>query len=185
MPWIKTISEEEASDDLEAIYSGLKANRGKVSNIMSVQSLNPRAMKSHMDLYMAMMFGSSGISREERELLATAISIKNGCEYCRNHHGEALNKYWKDDERLRTFINDFGSADLSQRAKVMIDYATKLTRHPEDMREDDIRPLRDNDFSDEDILNINLITAYFNFVNRVAVGLGVESSEEEMRGYKV
>lgn len=185
MPWIKTIDEEEATGELEEMYSGLKTKRGKVSNIMMVQSLNPRAMKDHMSLYMTLMFGRSGLSREEREMVATAISVTNGCGYCQDHHGEALNHYWKDDARLHAFLDDFGSANLTQRARVMIDYAVKLTKQPESMCEDDVRALRDTGFSDEDILNLNLITSYFNFVNRVADGLGVESTEEEMRGYRV
>jgi len=43
--------------------------------------------------------------------------------------------------------------------------------------------LRQAGFSDEDILSINLIVSYFNFVNRIALGLGVEFSEAEVRGY--
>ncbi len=37
---------------------------------------------------------------------------------------------------------------------------------------------------DEDILLVNLIISYFNFVNRIALGLGVGFSEEEVKGYK-
>jgi len=38
--------------------------------------------------------------------------------------------------------------------------------------------------TDEEILSVNLVTSYFNFVNRIALGLGVEFSEEEIKGYK-
>ena len=37
--------------------------------------------------------------------------------------------------------------------------------------------------SDRDILDVTLVTAYFNFVNRIALGLGVEFSETELKGY--
>jgi len=53
------------------------------------------------------------------------------------------------------------------------------------VKQEDIDSLRNAGYSDEDILNINLIMSYFNFVNRIALGLGVEYSEEEARGYKV
>jgi len=53
------------------------------------------------------------------------------------------------------------------------------------MKREDIDALRDAGYSDVDILNINLIMSYFNFVNRIALGLGVEYSSEEVRGYKV
>lgn len=43
---------------------------------------------------------------------------------------------------------------------------------------------RSSRFDDADILLITLIVGYFNFVNRIALGLGMEFSEDEMRGYK-
>ncbi len=185
MPWIKTIDEEEAAGDLKDIYLGIRSKRGKVSNIMMLQSLNPKAMRAHMDLYLSLMFQRSGLSREEQEMLATVVSVANGCDYCSNHHGEALNKYWKDQERLETFKRDHTSFHLPVRARKMLEYAIKLTKDPEKMKEEDVLALRESGLSDEDILRINMITSYFNFVNRIATGLGVEFTEEEMRGYKV
>jgi len=52
------------------------------------------------------------------------------------------------------------------------------------MNESDVVILRNNGLTDEEILNVVLIINYFNFVNRVANGLGVDFSEEEMQGYK-
>jgi len=66
----------------------------------------------------------------------------------------------------------------------MLEFSEKLTLHPGKMKEDDVKGLRENGFSDEEILSITLITNYFNFVNRVANGLGVDFSEEEIQGYK-
>ncbi len=55
----------------------------------------------------------------------------------------------------------------------MLDYAVKLTKTPGDMRESDIAALREQQLTDRDILDINQVTAYFAYVNRVADGLGV------------
>jgi uncharacterized protein YciW len=67
----------------------------------------------------------------------------------------------------------------------MIYYVIKMTKTPGQITQDDIDALRDTGYSDEDILNINLIMSYFNFVNRIALGLGVEYSDEEAKGYKI
>ena len=56
----------------------------------------------------------------------------------------------------------------------MLDYAAKLTREPWEMREADIEELRENGFEDAAILDINQVTGYYAFVNRLADGLGVE-----------
>lgn len=50
---------------------------------------------------------------------------------------------------------------------------------------EDVAALRHLGLGDEDILLANLIVAYFNFVNRIALGLGVEHSAEEVSGYQV
>lgn len=56
----------------------------------------------------------------------------------------------------------------------MLRYAKKLTLTPAEMTRDDVEALRTVGFSDEDILAIAEVTAYYAFVNRIADGLGVE-----------
>jgi len=185
MPWISIKDEGEATGQLKEIYEELKGKRGKISNIMRVQSLNSGAMKAHLNLYINLMFGQSGLSRQEREMIAVVVSAANGCEYCVNHHAESLNHYWKDSERIQQFIKDFNSLELAERTSQMLNYAVKLTKTPKGVNRADVDALHECGFSDEDILNINLIVSYFNFVNRIANGLGVESTPEEMRGYKL
>lgn len=184
MPWIKEIEVNEAEGKLKDYYDELLKSRGKVSNILKIHSLNPGSMKEHLELYMSIMFSKSGLKRDEREMIAVVVSSLNVCEYCINHHAEALNHYWKDDEKIQKLIKDFRNLDLSDKQKTMLEYSEKLTLTPNEVSEDDIQRLRNIGFTDENILNINLIVSYFNFVNRIALGLGVEFSEEEMKGYK-
>lgn len=184
MSWISVIDESEATGKLKEIYDEMGKKRGKISNIMKIHSLNPDAMKKHMDLYLTLMFGSSELSREKRELIGVVVSSANRCEYCISHHSEALNHYWKNSERVRRLVHNFQSVDLTEKKRKMLEYVTKLTKTPFEIEQDDIDVLRSSGFSDEDILNINLITCYFNFVNRIALGLGVEFSSDEITGYK-
>ncbi len=184
MSWINEVDEEDAEGALKRMYKKIGSTRGKVSNIMKVHSLNPAAMKAHMDLYLSVMFKNSTLSREEGEMIAVVVSSANGCAYCVNHHAEALKHYWRDDERVERFSDDYTKVELSDEYAIMLDYAKKLTEQPDSMVEDDIQSLRDAGSQDDDILNIALVTAYFNFVNRIALGLGVEFYKEEVEGYE-
>ena len=56
----------------------------------------------------------------------------------------------------------------------MLAYAEKLTKEPWTMVEEDVKALREAGFSDSAILDINQVTGYYAFVNRLADGLGVE-----------
>lgn len=59
-----------------------------------------------------------------------------------------------------------------------MDYAIKLTMQPAEVSAHDLGPLRDIGLSDSAIHDAAAITAYFNFVNRVASGLGVELEKD-------
>ena len=56
----------------------------------------------------------------------------------------------------------------------MLDYVVRLTLRPWDMGPSDVERLREQGFSDVAILDINQVTGYFAYVNRLADGLGVE-----------
>lgn len=128
MPWIKVIDEKEARGELKKLYDEIIERRGKLSNIMKIHSLNPTAMKKHMDLYLTLMFEHSGVSREEREMIGVVVSNANGCRYCIKHHAEALSFYWRDNKKLQKFLRDFHSIKLSDRKRVMLEYIYKLTK---------------------------------------------------------
>lgn len=184
MSWIDEVDVARADGQLESIYAELVAKRGKVSNILKVHSLNPEAMQNHLDLYMTIMFGKSGLSRAEREAVAVVVSATNDCAYCVNHHAEALRRHIEDDETLEMLISADGLETLEPRLSNIVRHAEKLTSAPSAMTESDLGELRAVGLSDKDILDLSLVTAYFNFVNRVALGLGVGFSPEEVTGYK-
>ena len=69
---------------------------------------------------------------------------------------------------------DFRLADISEKDRSMLEYALKLTLEPWKMLKKDVENLQQSGFADADILDINQITGYFAFVNRLASGLGVQ-----------
>ena len=184
MSWIEEIDISEADGMLARMYADLVEKRGKVSNILKAHSLNPKAMGDHLDLYMTLMFGTSGLSRAEREAIAVVVSATNDCEYCVTHHVQALGRYIKDGDILQTLASADGLEVLEPRLGNIVIHAEKLTSAPSAMTESDLDPLRAEGLSDQDILDITLIVAYFGFVNRIALGLGVSYSAEELAGFR-
>ena len=64
-------------------------------------------------------------------------------------------------------------------------FAKKLTETPNLVNKQDIELLKSYDFSDKDISQIVQIIAYFNYINRVADGLGLEPEDFiDKKGYK-
>lgn len=78
MTWVKTIDEHEAEGDLAAVYANVNK---PVAHIFKSHSLNAPALRAHVQLYRTIMFGPSGLSRAEREAVATTVSVLNHCNY--------------------------------------------------------------------------------------------------------
>lgn len=185
MSWIDIIDNDAAQGELADVYQRLIETRGKTSNIMRVQSLNPEAMDAHLDLYLAVMFDDSGLTREEREVIAVAVSSANDCPYCITHHANALKAYWRDDEKVDRFAANPALFDgLDDRQRILVDYALQVTANPGATTEATVDEMRTAGLDDEEILCANLVVSYFNFVNRIALGLGVAATEQEAEGYE-
>ena len=82
MTWIKTVPPERATGLLKRLYDDAVRRAGKVFNIVRIQSPRPRVMRNSTLLYSEIMLSSeSGLSRIQREMIATAVSRANGCHY--------------------------------------------------------------------------------------------------------
>ena len=184
MAFIETIDPKDADGHLKDIYENLKKTRGKIAEVHKIQSLNPEALTAHMELYMTVMFGKSPLKRYQREMLGVVVSAANRCEYCVNHHEQALLAYWKDEEKSRLLLSDRSELELSDADKLLCKLAEDLTNNQSQDYSNHISGLRDAGLEDREILDAVQVIAYFNFVNRMVLGLGVEFSEDEMKGYK-
>ncbi|MFT5233913.1 MAG: putative peroxidase-related enzyme [Candidatus Krumholzibacteriia bacterium] len=98
------------------------------------------------------------------------------------HHGAGLRRLLsaaklsetEQDLLLKALETDHTNVSLAPLDSAILDYAVKLTATPKEMTAADVDELRDNGLNDRGIHDVCAITAYFNFVNRMADGLGVE-----------
>ena len=88
-------------------------------------------------------------------------------------HGGFLRQHSDDPQLASHIMHDYTKADLDRETRGMLDFAVKLTREPTNMSEADVKGLRALDLTDEQILSVVLITCTFNFMTRLADGLGV------------
>ena len=89
------------------------------------------------------------------------------------HHSAALTRE-SGSAALAEAVASLKLEQLEERLRALARYAIKLTRTPHEMVESDLAPLRAVRLTDRDIVDLNQVVAYFNYVNRVADGLGVE-----------
>lgn len=81
MAYIKVVPPETADGELAEHYQTEMTHAGRVFNVISIQSLNPPVMAATANLFRAMMYGPSCLSRAEREMIALVVSRENECFY--------------------------------------------------------------------------------------------------------
>jgi alkylhydroperoxidase family enzyme len=81
VPHLRLIDVEDATGPLREEYEAAVGRAGKVFNIVKAMSLRPEVLRRSMELYKGVMHEPCGLSRQQRELLATVVSRANDCFY--------------------------------------------------------------------------------------------------------
>lgn len=89
-------------------------------------------------------------------------------------HGEALRSTGASDEFVDAVIADYRTAPMSEKLRGLLDWVVGLTLRPSERTEEDIQGLNQLGWSDAEISAACFVASYFNFINRVADGLGVD-----------
>lgn len=82
-----------------------------------------------------------------------------------------------DDGLVEEVKKDFEKADLDDKTKMLLRFACRATHEAASLKEADLDALREEGFTDRAILDATLVTALFNYFNRVADALGIDLEE--------
>lgn len=180
MAWIKTIDYKSAHGKLKKIYDRVKGPNNNVDNVLSIHSLRPHTLIGHMTLYKNVLHNADNkLPKWYLEALGVYVSYLNQCDYCFDHHFAGFQRLLQNDERAQVFRDAVVTSDLSiffsGRELQGCLYAQQLTLNLDKIQESDVASLKEAGFTDGEILEINQVTSYFNYVNRMVVGLGVNT----------
>lgn len=185
--WIATVADEDASPALRTCLDRARAPNGTVDNVMRVHSLRPHTMLGHVALYQSVLHDDgNSVPTWFQETVGSYTSMLNDCPYSlANHWANA--RHLIGDEARAEAIHRALAADRPEQAfegkeLALLRYTRKLTRTPGEMVEDDVAALKRAGADDGEILEVNQICGYFNYVNRCLNGLGV-TLKGDMVGY--
>ena len=176
--WIKMISDDAASAELARCLEIARAPSGGVDNVMRVHSLRPHTMEGHHKLYMSVLHHDGNtLPLWFSEVIASYVSMLNRCGYSLANHFANARHLIGDDARadkVYAALQAHRPEDVFEGAELaMLRYAEKLTVAVGDMQQEDVAALRQAGVEDGEILEVNQVCGYFNYVNRLLNGLGV------------
>ncbi|MEM1345717.1 MAG: peroxidase-related enzyme [Pseudomonadota bacterium] len=185
--WIRMLSDEEAEGRLAELLALARTPHGTVDNVMRVHSLRPASLEGHVKLYRAALHDDDNtLPLWLQETVASYVSILNDCPYSLANHWANAAHLIDDPARARAIEAalhaQMPEAALGGRDLACLVYAGKLTLTPGAMVEADVAALREAGLDDGEVLELNQIIGYFNYVNRCLNGLGV-TTEGDVVGY--
>src|SRR5690349_7951002 len=156
------------SPAMAAFFKQSEEKLGFVPNVLQAFAFDMGKLEAFLAYRNDLMLGDSGLSRLEREMIATVVSAQNRCFYCITVHGASVRQLSGDPLLGEMMAMNYRAARLSKRQRAMLDFAVKLTIEPWAVEEEDRAGLRKAGFSDRDIWDIAAVVGFFNMSNRVA-----------------
>lgn len=177
MSWIRTISWDEADGQLREAYDWQAAALGEPAEFTMLGSLYPPIVEERLRLYRAVEGCPSGLTQIERQAAAYVTSLLNGTDHCASGLRLKLASLGLPAITLDAIEADPAAVSTGDaRFDAVCGHAAKLTGRPTEMTEGDLDALRAHGLTDLDLLDLNNMVAYYCYINRVVMGLGLRST---------
>ncbi len=124
------IEMEDASPEVRSVYDDIctMRNVSDVNNFWKYLANEPR-MLAHVWSSLKDIMGPGALDPLTKELIYTAISMSNNCDYCMASHGASARAKGADDAMMNELIAIVGLANMTNRLatayKVPVDEAFK------------------------------------------------------------
>lgn len=172
MAFVSQVSEKDAGPELLSIYQRTRENFGFLPNYVQALGSNPQLIQQHL-AFGDQIMSDRALSRIVKEQIGVVVSGLNTSSYCVAAHLELLRQMGIEKPLGRKLATDYPNAAVGEAVQALFRFADKLTRRSADIQKADTEALRAAGWDDAAIIETVLAVAYFNFVNRVASGLGL------------
>jgi uncharacterized peroxidase-related enzyme len=140
--------------------------------IRSLMAFRPETAGPLGELAEILLRDNTGLSRSDRELIATHVSYLNDCFYCHHSHGEIAVCYLNGDRDLVNAVRrNYKEAPITDKLKSLLQIAGKVQKSGKSVLPEDIENARQQGATDRDIHDTVLIAAAFCLFNRYVDGL--------------
>lgn len=176
--WFPVPDEIELPENLQRLFGKARERLGFVPNVFRTMSFRPERLSAWFGHYKQLHEPTENLNAAEREMIAVAVSMANGCLYCLVSHGAALREALGDPIGGDRITLDYRRADLNAKMLAVLDYAVKLTVNPRECSPADLTHLRSFGLTTEEVWDVIEIAAMYNFTNRMAHATGMMPNPE-------
>jgi uncharacterized peroxidase-related enzyme len=176
--WFPVPDETELPEDLHGLFRKVREKIGFVPNVFRAYSFRPERLRAWFAHYRQLHEPTPNLDAAEREMIAVAVSMANGCLYCLVAHGAALREALADPILADRITLDHRRAGLDERRTAILDFAVKVTQRPLDCTPEDLERLGRFGLTEEEVWDVVEIASMYNFTNRMSLACGMIPNEE-------
>jgi uncharacterized peroxidase-related enzyme len=170
--------ESELPERLQGLFAKAREQLGFVPNVFRAYAFRPERLSAWFEHFRALHEPTDNLGTADREMIAVVVSAANRCLYCLVAHGAALREALGDPVLGEHIALDWRRAELDERRTAICAYAEKVTLHPQELAEADLRGLLEAGLTLEEAWDVAEISAMYNFTNRMAMATNMLPNAE-------
>jgi uncharacterized peroxidase-related enzyme len=170
---------QDLPDDIRDAMLAVQEKAGFIPNVFLMLAHRPAEFRAFFAYHDALMERESDtLTKAEKEMIVVATSGRNRCLYCVVAHGALVRIYSKDPLLADQVAINHCVADLSERHRLMLDFAFHTGLEVGELNDDWQTRLLEVGFTQDDIWDIGAIAAFFGMSNRLVTLAGTPPNEE-------
>ncbi len=161
-----------------APFAIVQKSHGFIPNFFRAQTLRPDLLEAELEAESRILQPEDLLTRMQKECILLAVSAANLNSYCVAVHCNLLRGLGMPPEEGDQIAVDHHHSGLSEADRALLDFAVKLGTRASEFSCEDIVKLQSLGFTEEQILECEVVTALNNFANTLQMGLGIEPDFE-------
>lgn len=178
------VSAPYLSTETFAPFAIVQKTHGFIPNFFRAQTARPDLLEAELEATGKILLTEDALTRVQKECILLAVSAANLNSYCVAMHCNLLRGLGMTSEEGDQIAVDHHGSDLSENDKALLDFALKLGTRGLEFSRDDVEKLRTRGFTEEQILECEVVTALNNFANTLQMGLGIVPDFEPPAAFK-
>lgn len=172
MSFIKLPAPEQTSPELHPAYEKIQQEFGFLPNYFRALGREPATVLEQLALA-EKIIRQGKLPTAVKEQIGMVVSGINASSYCVATHMELLRNLGVEKPLSRKLATNYEGAPVEEKLKVLFRFADKLTRKPFEVNQADAQKVLDAGWDEDALYETVMAVAYFNYINRVSIGLGL------------
>lgn len=173
MARIKLQSEQTNDPEIREIFDEIIVKAGRVPAAYRAFARHAHILQANWNRTKNIL-GKGNLPIELKEAIAYRVSTENGCTFCMNIHKQNLEKLGQSAELIRDIeLNRVSDEKMA----LVLRFVSTATKAPATLTDDDFEQLKNQCYSEEDILEMLTVMEMYTGYNKIIVALGLKPED--------